>query len=207
MAKKGALMAIFGFEISPEFWSQVQGPLVSATQIAIAVIGERFVSELRKNRILRHIPQILAVGIASWFTISKLSYYMYDNINVHGFILVRELLPTFVTFTIVWGVFFHTLAKDEGSFFTRKFGRGWVKAIDYAYLTLSFAGLMSGLIGAIDPESKQYLKPLIILTMLVIAIGLALRITKTTIEIWEWDKQPEDRAGNRRDVQDIVPPA
>jgi hypothetical protein len=189
---KGTLMTIFEFDIPPG----AQQIFFSTLQIVVAVIGERLVREVRRrDNVLRHTPAIVAALIATYFTWQKINSA--ESSSAYGSLL------TFGSFTIVWGVLFHLVARDEGYKITTKLGgSGWVKGIDYLYLSMSFTGVVRVLLGVIDSEANQDLKPVNIATVLVIAIGVALRMTKTTIEIWEWDKRPEDRARNRRAVID-----
>jgi uncharacterized membrane protein len=79
------------------------------------------------------------------------------------------------------------VAKYAGRAITDKVGDWWVKAIDYAYLGLSFFGLLRIVFQSIEENTQaRDLQTVIIVSVLIVAIGVALRITKTSIEIFHW---------------------
>ena len=65
-----------------------------------------------------------------------------------------------------------------------------MKGIDYVYLTLSFLGLLRVVL-VIEPSAPEFT----VASVLMIAIGVALRITKTTIEIKKWEGIPAVQVG------------
>jgi hypothetical protein len=72
---------------------------------------------------------------------------------------------------------------------TDRLGDWWVKGIDYLYLSLSFIGLMRIVLQSIEETApvNEGLKTITVSAVLMVALGVALRITKTSIEIFKWD--------------------
>jgi hypothetical protein len=118
------------------------------------------------------------------------SYYTGIILAAPGSESIYEVLGVFVGFTVSWGIFFHMVAMYWGKALTARIGDWWVKGIDYAYLTLSFAGLMRIVLQSMEKNIpfEEGLKTITVLAVLIIAVGVALRMTKTSIEIFKWDK-------------------
>jgi uncharacterized membrane protein len=119
-------------------------------------------------------------------------------ISVSVFILLNRedtfsaILTVFYSF-IVWMVALHGVAQNCGHYvssgiFGEFFARNWVKMIDYVYLTASIFGLVRI---ATSPSHTVNAWGAVI-----VGIALALRITKTSIEIFAWDKAPNKRVSH-----------
>ncbi|HXW70611.1 MAG TPA: hypothetical protein VEK34_04085 [Methylocella sp.] len=105
------------------------------------------------------------------------------------------------------GRIFHSLAFLYGSWLTdiierytaRRsiigiFGRNWVKGIDYLYLSISAVGVVKIVVGAVT--TAQGSAEFNAIATILLGIAIAMRITRTSIEIFEWDKAPANRAAN-----------
>jgi hypothetical protein len=96
-----------------------------------------------------------------------------------------DVLVAFALFVLIWCAVFHLVAWHFGrSFSSTRFGNSWVKAIDYVYLTLSATGILRIVLGLVEPPSLSYAT---LAAPLILGIAIAIRMTKTTIEIQNWD--------------------
>jgi len=114
------------------------------------------------------------------------------------------MLATFVVYNIVWGIFLHYAAKEFGWWLTKIFTDNWVKAMDYMYLGLSSVGMLRLLTAVLDTQGNtdivsdtQELKQITAVSVLVIGLGVTLRVTKTSIEIFEWHKRSPSTAPSK----------
>jgi hypothetical protein len=75
------------------------------------------------------------------------------------------------------------LARYWGKGLSAKIGGWWVKGIDYLYLSLSFVGLVRIVLQSMEKNIpfEEGLKVVTVFGVLIIAIGVALRMTKTSI--------------------------
>src|SRR5262249_31172985 len=152
--------------------------------LLIAILTKLYFDKLPdKYQKLVHVMNILFMAVAA-------SYGTATSLANPGTQSIWDLLARFVAFTILWGVFFHMVARYWGAAITGMIGEWWVKGIDYVYLTFSFAGLLRVVLQNIEENTPgdKGLKTVTIAAVLVIAIGVALRLTKTSIEIFKWDR-------------------
>ncbi|WP_155256408.1 hypothetical protein [Mesorhizobium loti] len=92
---------------------------------------------------------------------------------------------------IAWTTIFHNAARFAGphlsaGIFGEWFAKAWVKCIDYIYLTVSALGVLRLAISGM-PDDLSYFNAV---GVVAIGVGLGLRLTKTSIEIFGWDKPP-----------------
>jgi len=98
-----------------------------------------------------------------------------------------DVLAAFVLFVLIWCAVFHLIAWHFGrSISSTRFGNNWVKAIDYVYLTLSATGILRIILGLVEPPASS-LSYATLAAPLILGIAIAIRLTKTTIEIQRWD--------------------
>ena len=64
-----------------------------------------------------------------------------------------------------------------------------MKGIDYLYLAGSFYGIYRLVLGLMSKEASIYDLSL----PLLLGVALALRFTKTSAEIFKWDRAPDQR--------------
>jgi len=114
---------------------------------------------------------------------------------------VSLLAGTFLISVFYATVLFHYLAGLFGHLISNLnigrlsiFARNWVKVIDYVYLLISLLSLsrivMS--VSGVDANDANNITVMIYSTV-ALSIALALRLTKTTIEILSWDKPRTSR--------------
>lgn len=142
---------------------------------------------------------VMFIGTRRWGgKLSRAMIWPAILLNVAGasFLTFETLTSFFRTFLDVtlgvlgnicmWGLLFHVVAHEFGPWFTKKFGPSWVKAIDYLYLLGSSLGLLRI---AVSPFSTptEMTEPNA-LGVVLLGTALALRVTKTSIEIFGWDK-------------------
>jgi hypothetical protein len=128
--------------------------------------------------LLSTVTTILVVGMY---------YLLLENTNDFTSII----LPAFLSCLFIWTLTFHWLAYQLGYHFRDRFGDGkpwarhWVKEIDYIYLLVSSVSLLKLVITQIHPQ--QELRGYNAVAAVALGTALALRITKTSIEVWDWD--------------------
>jgi hypothetical protein len=114
---------------------------------------------------------------------------------------VSLLVETFLISVLYATVLFHYLAGLFGHCITNLtlgrlsiFARNWVKVIDYVYFLISIFSLprivMS--VSRVDANDANNITVMVYFTV-TLSIALALRLTKTTIEILEWHKPKTSR--------------
>jgi hypothetical protein len=83
------------------------------------------------------------------------------------------------------------LVYHVGYYFRYKYGdnrlwiKHWVKEIDYIYLLVSSLSLLKLVITQIHPHEE--LRVYNAIAAVALGTALALRMTKTSIEVWGWD--------------------
>jgi hypothetical protein len=162
----------------------IPGPvIVFLVAMILRPLVDFFQIQIKENPIWR----VMGLGI-----LSIVSFYFTSRILLHrGDVTVVGVMTLFIGFTVIWGGLFHQAACDFGAYFTKILGgEWWVKGIDYIYLILSFLGLLRVVVGTLDNAAVLSLKNATVVSVLMIAIGVALRITKTTIQIRKWEKLP-----------------
>lgn len=102
------------------------------------------------------------------------------------YIVINIALAT----VVIWTFAFHLMAFRLGRTFTKTFGPAWVKFIDYTYLGISTIGVMKLALNGLSVEGDVTFWNAI--AVILIGIALAMRFTKTTVEIKRWD-QPEKK--------------
>jgi hypothetical protein len=166
----------------PAFLSKIPHDIILiVAQLILAVILKISEGFVRRHKNKLHVLGVLVLAILA-------SYYTGTTFAVPGAASIWEVLGLFIGFTVSWGMFFHMVAMYWGKDITAKIGGWWVKGIDYAYLTLSFVGLMRIVLQSMEENTafQTGLKSVTVFAVLIIAVGVALRMTKTSIEIFEW---------------------
>jgi hypothetical protein len=136
------------------------------------------------------IGRIIAVGnLVCFAVLSSLATILFSS--THGVNLVGtkvsspNLITMFLGSSVLWALIFHCVAYCYGPLFTRIFTHNWVKSIDYVYLTLSIVSLLVAVMSMSAMEADNNFKAYFTVAL---SIAVALRLTKTTIEICSWDK-------------------
>jgi hypothetical protein len=114
---------------------------------------------------------------------------------------VSLMVETFLISTFYATVLFHYLAGLFGHLITNLnlgrlsiFARNWAKVIDYVYLLISLLSLsriVMSVSGVVTNDADNI--TVIVSLTVALSIALALRLTKTTIEILSWDKPRTSR--------------
>ena len=96
---------------------------------------------------------------------------------------------------LFWVYEFHTLARMMGPPLSRGIwgefiAQHWVKLIDYVYLSASVLSLVRLAYSAPKTGGPDFLTSL---AAMLLGMAVALRITKTSVEIFQWDKEPSER--------------
>jgi hypothetical protein len=109
---------------------------------------------------------------------------------------VSLLVESFLISAFYATVLFHYLAGLFGHIITNLnlgrlsiFARNWVKVIDYVYLLISLLSLsriVMSVSGVVANDANNI--TVMVYFTVALSIALALRLTKTTIEILSWDK-------------------
>jgi hypothetical protein len=112
-------------------------------------------------------------------------------LSTHGLNLIgnkvslSDLILTFLGSLVFSALVFHVVAYWYGPHLTHIFTQNWVKAIDYVYLVLSIASLLRIVMSMSAMEADNNFTAY---STVALSIAVALRLTKTTIEIWSWHK-------------------
>jgi hypothetical protein len=117
------------------------------------------------------------------------SFYMFANPTAYN---EWTLSLTVVADIAVWAVLFHVTSIYFGPDLSHWLSSNWVRAIDYVYLTLSTLSIVRIVFTARASGSESITFNALAVVGLAFAVGL--RITRTSIEIFGWDKPSQDRA-------------
>lgn len=186
----GSILGI-GLPVSQQLQQHVEWILLPlATQIVISFLVER---KYRHKRYVQTLVTLAgAIGVTGYTALFLLSTETKST---------GDAIAAFIIFLVLWTAFFHVVAWNYGARISMltlagsrlSLGGGvWVKAIDYVYLTLSSLGVLRIVLGLTSPDPD--LRYVNVLAALVLGVGVALRLTKTTIEITGWDR-PASAAG------------
>jgi hypothetical protein len=115
------------------------------------------------------------------------------------------IFVVFLTSVALWAVCFHVLAFNFGAVIGdinlgrwSVLAKRWVKAIDYVYLSLSTLAVLRIVMSAVTSGNDVVVFNA--LAAVLLGFAVALRVTKTSIEIFDWDKPPT--IGSRRELID-----
>lgn len=97
---------------------------------------------------------------------------------------IEAIVSSVIGMICFWGITFHLLAYRFGPKLTASFGNNWVKVIDYFYLSI---GSLSVVRLAIS-KTPNALGEWEVIAVILVGVALALRLTKTSIEIFKWDR-------------------
>jgi hypothetical protein len=100
-----------------------------------------------------------------------------------------DIVATFVFFLFIWCLVFHIVAWHFGKKLSLLhwplFNDGnWVKATDYVYLALSAVGILNAVLGF--TQITGYWAYMKVAAPLLLGIGVAIRISRTSVEIMKW---------------------
>lgn len=157
---------------------------------AAAAIANMIVSYLIERKFYRNKLIILLMTLSSAFVATFFSFYYLSNPAAHS---PTTIVSIFLTSVVLWAVFFHVAAFNYGSAISSiNLGRwsiiavNWVKFIDYIYLTLSTLSVLRIVVSAVVVgDGVTYFNAL---AAIFLGFAVALRITRTSIEIFGWDK-------------------
>jgi hypothetical protein len=109
-----------------------------------------------------------------------------------------SVIVTFLTSVLYWAAVFHFCAFLFGHRITNLrlgvfsiFTQNWVKTIDYVYLLISIVSLLKIALSISEVETDNM--RFTAYSTVALSIAVALRLTKTSIEIFSWDKPPTSR--------------
>ena len=109
-----------------------------------------------------------------------------------------SVIFTFLAAVLYWAAVFHYSAFLFGHRITNLrpgifsiFTQNWVKTIDYAYLLISIVSLLKIALSISEAETDNI--RFTAYSTVALSIAVALRLTKTSIEIFSWDKPPTSR--------------
>jgi FtsH-binding integral membrane protein len=191
LAVLGSILGI-GLPVSQELQQHIEWIIIPvALQIVISFIVEKKFHEVRYAQILVTLAGAVAVtGYTGVFFLSSATKSAGD------------VIAAFIIFFILWTAFFHLVAWNYGCWLSTlalprwasglSLGNGvWVKFIEYIYLVFSSLGILRIVVGlnSADPN----LRYVNVLAALLLGIGVAMRMTKTTIEIAKWDQPASSR--------------
>jgi hypothetical protein len=167
--------------------SGVSGNVATAVAAAVANIVVSYLIERRfyANRLAVVLLTLFTAFIATVFSF----LYLANPVN-H---LPSTIVVIFLTSVALWAVFFHVSAINYGPSISRiNLGRwsvlsvNWVKSIDYIYLTLSTLSVLRIVVSAVVVgNGVTYFNAL---AAVFLGFAVALRLTRTSIEIFGWDK-------------------
>jgi hypothetical protein len=161
--------------------------LITLFLIVIIILASLFRRSLRSlfNRIGWILIVCAGVFAAALYYLTTILYLSTHGLNLLGQkVSLSDLISTFLTSLLYSTAVFHFLAYSFGPRLTRIFTH-WVKAIDYVYLTLSIASLLRIVMSMSAMEADNNFTAY---STVALSIAVALRLTKTTIEICSWDK-------------------
>jgi hypothetical protein len=185
-ASFGSILGI-GLPVSEGLQRHIEWILIPVVlQIIISIVVEKKYRERKHVQTLVTLAGTVAVtGYTGLFLLSPATKS------------VGDAIAAFIIFVVLWAALFHVVAWNYGPWFSSltlprwAFGVSlrdgvWVKAIDYIYLIFSSLGILRIVLGvaAADPD----LRYVNVFAALLLGIGVAMRMTKTTIEIARWDQ-------------------
>ncbi len=180
----GSILGI-GLPVSQQLQQHVEWILLPlAAQIIISYLVER------KYRHKRYVQTLVTLTGAVSVTGYTALFLLSPETKSAG-----DSIAAFIMFLVMWAALFHVVAWNYGAWVSTltlpggnlSLGNGvWVKALDYVYLILSSLGILRIVLGLASPNPD--LRYVNVLAALMLGIGVALRITKTTIEIAGWDR-------------------
>jgi hypothetical protein len=117
------------------------------------------------------------------------SFYFLLDPNSHPAITI---ILTFVASVVFWATTCHVFAMNFGVWLTQKLSR-WpvlsanlVRAIDYVYLTISTFSILRIVVSAVSVgNGVTYFNAT---AAVMLGLAVAVRLTRTSIEIFGWDK-------------------
>ncbi len=167
--------------------SVVGGKVSAAVAAAIANAVVTYIIERKfyANRLVVVFLILLTALVATVF-----SFVYLANPANHS---PSTIVVIFLTSVALWAVFFHVSAIHYGaSISSMNLGRwsilavNWVKSIDYIYLTISTLSILRIVVSAVVVgDGVTYFNAL---AAVFLGFAVALRITRTSIEIFGWDK-------------------
>jgi hypothetical protein len=174
-----------GLPVSQQLQQHVEWILIPlAIQIIVSYVVER------RYRHKRHVQTLVTLAGAVAATGYTALFLLSPESKSSG-----DAIAAFIIFLVLWAAFFHVVAWNYGARISTltlpgcnlSLGDGvWVKAIDYVYLISSSLGILRIVLGLANPNPD--LRYVNVLAALLLGIGVAIRITKTTIEITGWDR-------------------
>lgn len=161
--------------------------------VAVAVaaaIANLVLTYLIERRFYANRLVVVLLTLFTAFVATVFSFLYLANPANHS---PSTIVVIFLTSVSLWAVFFHVSAINYGSSISRiNLGRlsilstNWVKSIDYIYLTLSTLSVLRIVVSAVVVgNGVTYFNAL---AAVFLGFAVALRLTRTSIEIFGWDK-------------------
>lgn len=165
---------------------------------SIPYIHKKYPTHFNKFMLSFPIVAVAFIGVSSLITF----LYMFMD-NQIGY-KASDLLEIFVYGLFQLTCFFHIVAFKYACSIRNLIGQdsligqNWVKSIDYIYLLLSSFSILRIVISTTTTaEGSTYFSGL---AAVFLGVAVALRLTRTSIEIFEWDK----RQGNPDDIKYVL---
>jgi hypothetical protein len=168
-----------GFSVSTTLLFFFTIAMILAIGIVVAALIEAALG-LQKSVAIIAILSLVGVGWNTWLVI--------DAFETRP----GEILIGFLAFLFMWAAMFHMIAWQYGhKLLSRFFGRHWVRGIDYIYLVGGITGLLVTVLKMTQGIDASAVPQRV--AILVLGVAVALRITKTSAEIFKWDIPPANR--------------
>lgn len=173
--------------ILPEFDNIYQFSSLVALSSGAQILIEMLIKANKTEKL-----SIFAVSLILLASISSTaSYYFLTN---EQYRILPIVVSSFILSIFIWTLTFHILLANYGSRITKfsifgytRIFENWVKAIDYIYLGFTSLGVVRIVVGMIEGTSHGKLDAI---AAIVIGFAVSLRVTRTSVEIFGWDKAP-----------------
>ncbi len=158
----------------------------------VAVLGNAVIAYVIERRFYTNKIILLWLTAFTAFTATVFSFISLVDPEDYD---PTTIVTVFLTSLASWIVFFHVGAKNYGRFLSlinlgkwSPLAKNWVKSIDYIYLTLSTLSVLRIVVGSV--ASSYSMTSFNAVAAIVLGVAVALRLTRTSVEIFGWDKAP-----------------
>jgi hypothetical protein len=141
----------------------------------------------------------IIVSAAIFYSLAATRFFTTHGLDFLGHkVAASSVIVTFLASVLYWSGVFHYCAFLFGHRITNlRLGvfstltQNWVKSIDYVYLLISIVSLLKIALSISEVEADNMM--FTAYSTVALSIAVALRLTKTSIEIFSWDKPPTSR--------------
>jgi len=162
----------------------------NVTTAIIAASLNRLFSYIVERKFHKNRLVVMALTLSTALVASVFSFAFLTKPANH---LPWTIVVIFLTSVTLWALFFHVSAINYGHRISGiKLGSwsalsaNWVKSIDYIYLKLSTLSVLRIVVSAVTVgNGATYLNAV---ASVLLGFAVALRITRTSIEVSGWDK-------------------